>query len=180
MRDDFKSMVLTLTLVMVVVAALLSFVYVQTRPRIEAHRQEKIQKSLGVVFPNAPGETLDFTESEELMGHENHKIYEACNGEEVVGWAVETTVAGYGGEILMLVGVDPGGVVTGVRIVSHRETRGFERDGRMAQGYLDRFAGKKYPLAPPDAVSGATVSCKAVNKGVEDVLYWIREREREP
>ena len=91
---------------------------------------------------------------------------------------VETTVKGYGGEIVVTVGVDGDSTITGINVGGENfsETAGL---GALAKepAFTDQFAGKTVPLKlvkgsaekgddTIDAISGATITSTAVNGGV--------------
>ena len=90
---------------------------------------------------------------------------------------------GYNAAINLLVGVSPAGIVTGVRAVRHRETQGLGDAIDVAKsGWMLRFDGKSLaaPTAPLwaidqdegdfDAISGATVTSRAVVGSVKNTL----------
>ncbi|MDD5382526.1 MAG: FMN-binding protein [Candidatus Margulisbacteria bacterium] len=90
------------------------------------------------------------------------------------GQAIAVSPRGYGGPIEMLVGVDPVGKVSGVKILSQRETPGLGAN-IVKPKFLDQFKGKslKDPLEPKkdiDAITGATISSRAVCVGVKEAL----------
>lgn len=114
-------------------------------------------------------------------------------GDRIVAVIVPTVAArGYGGPIHLLVGIDRDGLVTGVRVVSERETPGIgdriradrsdwirlftgtSRDAPPAAGWRVRREGGAF-----DAVTGATVSSRAVVGQVRRALdYFHDDRER--
>ena len=89
-----------------------------------------------------------------------------------VGWFVVDEVVGKHEFITYAVGIAPGGVVKGIEILVYRETHGFqirEADWRK------RFVGKsiKDPLeldADIPNITGATLSCRNVARGVKRLL----------
>jgi hypothetical protein len=80
--------------------------------------------------------------------------------------------AGYGGPLPALAGIDTAGVVTGVKLLPHRETPVYV--ARLEDpAYLARFRGRKVtePLRPGgdvDAVTAATVSAEALCNGIRE------------
>jgi electron transport complex protein RnfG len=95
---------------------------------------------------------------------------------------------GYGGEIELMVGVDPAGRVTGVRLLRHAETPGL--GARYAEPeLLERFyAGRglddtDWSVRPDggdvDAITGATVTGRAVARALRSGLEgFAADRER--
>ena len=121
--------------------------------------------------------TFEPVELEE--GSAMDSCYEGFDAEgSSVGYVVETTVGGYGGEIVVTVGMDSDNVITGINVGGDNfsETAGL---GALAKepAFTDQFIGKSVPLklvkgnAPKgddtvDAISGATITSTAVNGGV--------------
>ncbi|HEY3310546.1 MAG TPA: FMN-binding protein [Anaerolineales bacterium] len=88
-----------------------------------------------------------------------------ANG-QVVGYAAVGQGHGYGGPIEMLVGIDPAGQISGVKIIAQHETPGFFRLVTKNE-FIAQFLGLSYrdPLALKqdlDAVSGATLSSEGI------------------
>ncbi|MCL2081333.1 MAG: FMN-binding protein [Oscillospiraceae bacterium] len=107
---------------------------------------------------------------EEALGHLGDYYY-----------VFEVSPKGYGGEIEMLVGISSGGDVTGVAIVKMNETPGIgTKVGEPA--FLGRFIGKRAGVSVGrgsnnvDAVTGATVSSRAVAAGVSLALDMYAEQ----
>jgi electron transport complex protein RnfG len=98
---------------------------------------------------------------------------------------------GYNAPIRLLVGVSPEGVLTGVRVLGHRETPGLgdlieirksdwlrQFDGRsLGDPPLELWAVDKDDGAF-DSITGATVTPRAVVKGIRNtLLYFERHKE---
>src|SRR5690606_17602561 len=104
---------------------------------------------------------------------------------------VPTAPDGYNAPIRLLVGLSPEGVLTGVRVVSHRETPGLGDaiDLRKSRWIL-QFDGKRLDDPPAelwavekeggvfDGLTGATVTSRAVIRAVHNALVYF-ERHRE-
>ncbi len=164
-RNPILTLTLTLTVIAVVVSAGLAFIHFITSETIEANKQKKTDQALGEVFP---GQEITFSL---LQDSEGQTVYTGTNAQGAFhGYAISLTEAGYGGNIEMIVGIDSQSTVTGVQIVSQRETRGFETDGTMQDGFLGRFIGKHLPMEKIDAISGATISSEAVERGVRAAM----------
>ena len=101
----------------------------------------------------------------------------AYEGGILRGYCVQLTADGFGGPITLMVGVDGGGKVTGVKILDHNETAGVGTrvdDSAYLSAYRGRSAG-----SGADAVSGATVTSRAVERGVDAALEAVARFERE-
>jgi NosR/NirI family nitrous oxide reductase transcriptional regulator len=107
------------------------------------------------------------------------KIFLGTNNKngEIVGYAGTGQAPGYGGPIEVLVGVNPDGDITGVKIVTERDSPGFfrlvENEGLPDQ-YLGRSISDPLELGNDlDAVSGATASAEGVANSVKNALWQI-------
>lgn len=101
-------------------------------------------------------------------------------GGNVVGYAALGEAPGYGGPMELLVGVRPDGAISGVTIVSQRESPGFFRLIENTQ-FLQQFDGStvRDPLAlgqDIDAVSGATISSEGLARSVQGAARQIAAR----
>jgi electron transport complex protein RnfG len=107
---------------------------------------------------------------------------------------VFATVAphGYNASINLLVGVSTTGSVTGVRALRHRETQGLGDAIDIAKSdWIAQFDGKSLTMpAPPlwaidqdegefDAISGATVTSRAVVAAVKNTLLYFEQHRDE-
>lgn len=107
---------------------------------------------------------------------------------------VFATVAphGYNAEIGLLIGISPIGTVTGVRAVRHRETQGLGDAIETAKSnWILQFDDKALAALPPerwairqddgefDAISGATVTSRAVVAAVRDTLLYFEQHRDE-
>jgi electron transport complex protein RnfG len=107
---------------------------------------------------------------------------------------VFATVAphGYNASIELLIGVSPIGTVTGVRAVRHRETKGLGDAIETAKSdWIMQFDGKALTAPPPelwalaqdegefDAISGATVTSRAIVAAVKGTLLYFEQHRDE-
>ncbi len=168
-------------IILLVVAALAGFllaqVYALTLPRIEEQKRLEAEGLYRALFPEGvkfePGRTGDL-KTTAVFDHSGQKI----------GLVVEKRVTGYGGEMLLVVGVSPEGSISGVKILQHNETPGL--GAKVArEDFLKQFQDLKYnevylknttPEGKIDAISGATISSRAVTDGVRKVLESVRNQ----
>ena len=173
-----------LMVICAIVAALLGVVNGVTADKIAAIQAQKLQASLQVVFPGAEFTKVEVTDDlSALAASPNAEsgleaIYAASTG----GYAVEVTPTGFGGSIDMIVGIDADGNVTGVSVISHAETAGIgtkivaAKPNKNGVGVLTQFIGRgagegnlftvNSGSNEVDAISGATVTTKAITRGV--------------
>ena len=89
---------------------------------------------------------------------------------------IETVTAGYAGDITMLVGVNNEGRVTGLMVRQISETFGLGARARTDAGFLSQFLGTSGEAAvgdTVDAITGATVTSKAVTKAVNSAAAFV-------
>jgi electron transport complex protein RnfG len=102
----------------------------------------------------------------------------AYSGTTFVGYCVQVSPNGFGGAISLMVGVDDGGAVTGVAILSHSETPGLGARADSSD-FLDQFIGKSGAITVNtgsnaiDGLTGATITSKAVTSGVNTALTAV-------
>ena len=107
-------------------------------------------------------------------------VYQASTG-----YAVEVAVPGFNGQIRMMVGINVQGQVLGISIISHMETAGLGAvagaNNAKGQAFRDQFIGLSGTLAvnkdggQVDAISGATITSRAVTEGVNAALECVKE-----
>ncbi len=186
MRETL-TLTIKLLLICAIVTGLLAFVNLVTAPIIEENNQKNFEASMAEVLPNAgafeelnissfipsdPGATLD-------------SIYQSKSG----GYVVSTTCSeGYGGDISVMVGVYPSGSISQVRIMSMSETPGL---GAKAgnEDFINQYQMLTQGISvmkntSPEgnqiaAISGATVTSKAVTKAVNTALEAVAFAQKE-
>lgn len=154
---------LVLTVICAAVALLLASVNHFTEAKIAENTEKVMLASIREVFDDsinaksvAVPEDFEFT-----------SLYLVIKDGGVCGYAASVSPAGFGGPLNLMVGVDSAGTVMGVEIVSMSETPGLgSRVG--GEEFLSQFNGKSGEVAV-DAISGATISSKAVAEGVNTV-----------
>ncbi len=112
-------MVLSLTAICAVCAALLGWVNSVTASPIEAAGLEKVNAGIKAVLPEF--DNNPYAGRRTVDGGE---IYPATRGGAPVGCAVKVSSSGFGGPLTMLVGFTPDGTVFNTSVISHGETPG--------------------------------------------------------
>ena len=164
---------LTVTLLLIcgVVAAVLAGVNSITKDKIAAIQEQKTLDAIAEVLPGVEG-----LEKMTLSGDTGivKSVYTSENN-----YAVEVTPVGFDGEVTMMVGIC-GGQVTGISVISHTETPGLGAVAAAAnakgEAFRSQFAGLSGTLAVGediDAISGATITSKAVVTGVNAALEFV-------
>ena len=176
----------TLTAICLVVSALLGGVNAITADKIAAINQANTEASLQAVATGAdefaPLELTDaMLAAASANGGKLTEAYAVKAAGETIGSAFKVVASGSQGNIEMIVGVDADNAVTGVSIVSNKETAGIGSKVMnndplpSGTGVLEQFigmsgAGTLTVGKNVDAISGATVSSKGVTKGVNAAL----------
>ena len=162
-----------LTLICTLVAALLSFVYSATNDQYEQNMLNAKREAIASLFDRE----IITTEELPTDDFEVEELYRVSEGGVLIGFCANVKSAGFGGNIDMMVAVDPSGAMLGVKIVSMSETPGLgSRVGE--EEHLEQYRGDFWygydgglTLGEDiDAISGATISSKAVNEGVNRAL----------
>lgn len=109
------------------------------------------------------------------------------SGGNTYGYVVTVTAKeGYGGDIQFTVGFDMNGIVTGVSMLSISETAGLGMKAKESE-FLNQYVGKSGgnfvvnkdnsagAANEIDAISGATVTTRAVTKGVNAAYITVTE-----
>ena len=160
----------TLFLITAIMAAALAGVNAITKDRIAAIKAEKTAKAISAVLTG--GESAQEIAFDAAANPLVSKVYANENG-----YAIQVTPAGFGGAIDMMVGVDKDGNVTGISVISHTETAGLGSvaadSSAKGDAFRGQFVGQSGELAVGDgidAISGATITSKAVTAGVNAAL----------
>lgn len=176
-----KKMILVLTTVALISGTALALAYSALLPRIERNQQIALERSLGALFQNAGEPEFELIDTE---GSDAPQIYRASSDGSLIGYAVRVVTTGYGGEIRLLVGLGPElERITGMEVVQHVETPGLGAKINSPD-FKQQFQGLqpeqnisyvKSGSASADeneieAISGATISTKAVVGGVNKTL----------
>ena len=185
-KDFILKVAGTLTAICLVVAALLGGVNAITADKIAAINLENTENALRDVAETAD-EFSEVSLSDAMaaaasaQGAKVTEAYAVKAGGERIGYAFKMVASGSQGNIEMIVGVDADNAVTGVSIVSNKETAGIGSkvmdNNELPNGtrVLNQFVGKSGAGSlvvgkTVDAISGATVSSKGVTKGVNAAL----------
>lgn len=170
-----------LFIICVVISLLLAVVNRVTDPIIEANNQKSFQNSMSQVLPGAAGFTeieaeklKDFTPSE--SGVKIDSVYTADNG----GYVVSAVCSeGYGGDIEIMAGIDSEYKIKQVKIMSLSETPGLGAKAQNAD-FITQYNGLEGKISVVknqtpsgneiQAISGATITSKAVTKAVNASL----------
>lgn len=188
---DYIRLAGVLFLVCAVMAASLGYTNAITYDRIQEQIVRANDEARKEVLPDADAfEILDDNTFSEIKSNGRYyfitEIYTAKAGGNVVGYAVKVVPKGYGGAIDVVVGIGTDGIIQGIKVGNNTETPGLGKNSATPK-FQNQFKGKTWDNAinviksgtPKDneiaALSGATVTSKAVTEGVNQALEAARE-----
>lgn len=123
-ESSFTNMVLTLFVVSLIASAALGGVFVLTEEPITQAMTAKKNLAIKRVVPDFDNQpSLEYFSV--WMSKDSVYFYPAKQGDEIVGYAIETfTNNGFGGKIKLLAGFKPDGTVYNIAVLEHKETPG--------------------------------------------------------
>ena len=191
-----------LTVITLIAGGLLGLVYEVTKKPIANQQEKEKQEAYKAVFEDADtvevcveAEDADLASALKEQGFEAQKINEIMEAKdasgETLGYAVNvTTSEGYGGDITFSMGVQLDGTLNGISILSISETAGLGMNATKDE-FKNQFSDKNAEAfevtkagASADneinAISGATITSKAVTGGVNAgicAFNYVKEGE---
>ncbi len=177
-RDQIR-MVIALSLVAVIAAAVTGLTDIFTRAPIASAQKAALHKALQQVLPAHSNDA-----QAEAITIEKSSIYPAKSDDgSLTGLAWEVIAPdGYSGSIRILVGLRPDGAVHAIRITHHRETPGLGDGITNNHSWLASFVGQsldsiswkvKKDGGDFDQFTGATITPRAVVKAVQQALEFF-------
>lgn len=170
---------------------ILGFVYELTKEPIRIQEEKAVQEACAQVFESAAQfAELPYEASEEMAlelaetGVEIGTVFQALGADgSLLGYVVQSTsTEGYGGDIVLYLGVTLDGTLNGISLLEISETPGL---GMRAQEVLaPQFRGKQVSQftytktggssdSEIDAISGATITTEAVTNAVNGGLKVV-------
>lgn len=171
MRDVLR-LSITLALVAVISAALLTGVHNVTEPVIRDREEREYLEALERFFPE-----IDQFETEKMDGNTFDLVYDQAG--EKLGVMATVKAQGYDGTITYNLAVNYDADIIGVLVVSHSETPGIG-DVITTDQFQEQFIGKSFadPIEAGedvDIVSGATLSTGAMVSSIRRTLNTVGE-----
>ena len=190
---------ITLAAIAAICTSLVATTYHLTEDRIAANDKALLEQSLhpalsDLFYDSGVSESrLVLPPPHDLPGNDEAEIYRVyANQEPVAALFVVTARDGFAGPIRILLGVEMSGVVTGIRILKHRETPGLgDKIVESRSDWVHQFAGHSIgdPIVTEwairrdggdfDQITGASVTPRAVIKAMRDTLIYFNENRDE-
>lgn len=175
-KSNLTNMVLVLGVTCLFCSAILGGAFVLTKEPIAAAATEKTNRAIAQVLPAF--ETASNRQFVEALG-KDFPYYEAKNGEALAGYAIESTVVGFGGNLTLMVGITPDRVVYNTSVLSHSETPGLGAKCTSDAKFVSQWQGfdpsvKKLTVKKDggdvDAITASTITSRAYALAVENAL----------
>jgi len=178
MRELFK-LTIVLTIICSAAATALALAYNLTKEPIAYQQRLKKLNAIRAVQPDYDNEPdkdfLDLAVAKNKKGGDiTTRFYITKKGGAFTGTVFTVSVSGYGGEIDVMLGVDPDGTITGVQILNHTETPGLGAK-ITEEKFIHQFNSKnlsntnwalKKDGGEFDQITGATISPRAVVRAI--------------
>lgn len=176
MKENIK-LGLILLLITGIAGLLLGGAYEVTKAPIAEKIASDKQAAMKEILPTAD----KFDKSDVKINEKVTEVNAGMKGTEIAGYAIKVTPKGYGGPVEIMVGLSNDGKVTGIKILLHTETPGLGANAPeplFSDQYKDKPTKDKLEVvkvAPSkenqiQAITGATITSKAVTLGVNDAI----------
>lgn len=164
---DFGAPIIVLVLICVIMSGLLALTNSATAPIIAEAERKANEEARLEVLPGA--DSFEKVEAEGLPDAVK-EVYQAANG---AGYTFSLTTQGYGGKntLKMAVGIGMDGKITGVKVLSHKETAGLGSKITADENFYGQFPGLDAAgAAAADTISGATFSSNYYKAALADAF----------
>ncbi|MBR1575535.1 MAG: RnfABCDGE type electron transport complex subunit G [Bacteroidales bacterium] len=175
-QSTLRNMVLCLTLVCLVCAAVLGGMYALTYEPIRKANENILKASIGAVLPE--GVEIGALESVSSDGG-TFEYYPAVKDGEAVAYAVKSTAIGFGGPLSLMVGVLKDGTVFNTSVLSCTETPGLgakcQESGSHFRTQFQGFGADKVLKVTKDggdvdAITASTITSRAYALAVSNAV----------
>lgn len=188
MRDYLRLMIV-LAVVSAVAAGLLALVDSFTGPKIEAFKAQSEASAYQQVLPEADSFTEDAELMKEITRQPEYSFIQTVkfgtNQGKKVGWVCKVASPGYSSNIMMLVGIKADGKLGKVMVLDQKESPGlgtnvtdpgFIDQAAITQASADQELKVTKDGGKVQAITGATISSRAVLRGINQVFNFYRRQ----
>jgi len=197
---QYRQIIITtiiLLLFAVIGTSMVAYTFEQTRDQIAANERATLLRKLHRLIPADRHDNVLLEDSvtardEALLGSEEPvMVYRARNDGEPVALVIAAVAPdGYSGSIRLLIGINVDGTLSGVRVVTHRETPGLgDAIDENRSDWIHIFDGKSLQAPAPDRwavkkdggdfdqLTGATITPRAVVKAARNALLYYQDHQ---
>ncbi|WP_432408904.1 RnfABCDGE type electron transport complex subunit G [Wukongibacter sp. M2B1] len=178
-----------LLVVCIVASVALAVTNELTKDQIAKQRELASEEARKSILPSAESfKPIDEGKLQEIISKNDKvaEVYTAYKGDSVVGYTFKTLPSGYAGTVEIMTGIGIDGKVSGVRIGNHQETPGLGANAALPYFYnqyenkgidTEIEVTKTEPISENQiqAISGATITSKAVTSGVNMAIDTFKE-----
>jgi electron transport complex protein RnfG len=166
--NGILAVTLNLAIASLVAGGIVAGAFALTEPRILENRTMLKEEAMRRLLPSA----TDF------VGAGEEGRFEARSDRGLEGYILPAQGRGYGGLIKMVAAIGIDGRLIGFEILSHNETPGLG-DAAVEKPFRDRFVGRRHgdfeitktgESGKIDAISGATITSRAVARALDEAL----------
>ncbi|SFB13125.1 RnfABCDGE type electron transport complex subunit G [Clostridium frigidicarnis] len=181
-KESILKLGIKLLIITAVAGLILGFVFNVTKAPIadqEKSNNEAAMKELIVTADKF--EKKDITLTDGVL-----EVNEGKKGNDVVGYTLKMSTKGYGGQIQLMVGISKEGKLAGIKILSQSETPGLGANATLPsfyEQYKEKPISKDLEVVKSgtsednqiQALTGATITSKAVTTGVNEAIKFYQE-----
>ncbi len=178
MRNILK-LAMVLFIIAAISGAILGITYTVTKEPIAKQVKLEEEKALKEIFPKATSFKL-------ITRKGNYIYYEVYIKNKLIGYALDASGKGFGSTIKIKIGLNPDKTIKDIKIIKQGETPGL---GTRVEGtkFTDQFMNKTLKQVflkkdsdngTIDAITGATISSRAVSKAVQKSIAEFLKIER--
>lgn len=187
---------IVLAIITLIAAFVLAEIYNVTKPRIELQKQAKTQEALKIVLPEAKqiqtvNQKIPVRDGKGNILYEKDEVlyymgYSDSVSNQIIGYAFKAFGKGYSSVIETMVGIDTGGTITQIKIISQKETPGLGALSEKSEPFdgkkwsTQQFSRKTVDDLKVDkdggnivSITGATITSRAITNSIKDRLQSL-------
>lgn len=175
-KSNLMNMALCLTVVCLVCSALLAGVYAVTAEPISRTNANILKESISMVVP-AGGE-ISQARPVQVGGLSSEYYVSEVDGAPAA-YAIKSSTVGFGGSLILMVGLTTDGVVYSTSVLSHSETPGLGAKCTTDERFITQFKGfdpsakilsVKKDGGDVDAITASTITSRAYTLAVKNAV----------
>lgn len=175
-----------LAVICAVAAAVLGIMNAITEPRIEHIKEVRLEQALEKVSKGMNiGERTPVPDHKVVSAY--YPLYEGTDEGAPNGYICRLIGSGYGGEMVILAGLETNGEVFSVQLMENQETPGLGKEAEK-QSYMEKYTGTgaeepipvrkdMLPQEQADTVTGATITFIGIAKALVEGSNFVEELE---
>ncbi len=180
-KSNLKNMALCLTLVCLFCSAVLAAVYAVTKDPIDRTNANILKESIGAVLP----EGGELSEAKPLeVGGQPSEYYVSTSSGAPVAYAIKSSTVGFGGPLVLMVGITADGKVYNTSVLAHSETPGLGAKCTTDEHFMAQFKGfdpsvkmltVKKDGGDVDAITASTITSRAYSSAIRNAVEAFRQ-----